>query len=125
MGVVARDPGNHASRPPPWLGQQAVSCNVVHSAGLPVGLGQGDRVLAGDVEDLLQRVQSLRPLIEAHRAHTETAGRIAPEVLSALREDRLFSLLLPRESVAWAPPRLRLSPWSRRWPGSTAPSPGT
>jgi alkylation response protein AidB-like acyl-CoA dehydrogenase len=46
--------------------------------------------------DCIARARQLRPLIEAHAAKTEEARQLAPEVLAALHEARLFRMLLPR-----------------------------
>jgi alkylation response protein AidB-like acyl-CoA dehydrogenase len=46
--------------------------------------------------DCIARARQLRPLIEAHAAQTEDARQLAPEVLSALHDARLFRMLLPR-----------------------------
>lgn len=56
-----------------------------------------DISLAGGSDDVLERVRRLRPTIEAHREDAERRGRISPEVLTALRQEGLFALLLPRE----------------------------
>ena len=44
----------------------------------------------------IARARQLAPLIEAHANETEAARSIAPAVLSALHEARLFRMLLPR-----------------------------
>ena len=44
----------------------------------------------------IARARQLAPLIEAHASETEAARSIAPAVLSALHEARLFRMLLPR-----------------------------
>jgi alkylation response protein AidB-like acyl-CoA dehydrogenase len=46
--------------------------------------------------DCVARARQLRPLLEAHAAKTEEARQLAPEVLTALHEARLFRMLLPR-----------------------------
>src|SRR6185295_19549665 len=46
--------------------------------------------------DCIARARQLQPLIEAHAAKTEEARQLAPEVLAALHEARLFRMLLPR-----------------------------
>ncbi len=46
--------------------------------------------------DCIARARQLAPLIEAHATETEAARSIAPAVLSALHEARLFRMLMPR-----------------------------
>ncbi len=50
----------------------------------------------GAAGDCIVRARQLAPLIEAHANETETARSIAPAVLAALHEARLFRMLLPR-----------------------------
>ena len=46
--------------------------------------------------DLIARARQVAPLIEAHAAETEAARGIAPSVIAALHEARLFRMLMPR-----------------------------
>ena len=46
--------------------------------------------------DCIARARQLAPLIEAHAAETEAARGIAPAVLAALHEARLFRMLMPQ-----------------------------
>jgi alkylation response protein AidB-like acyl-CoA dehydrogenase len=46
--------------------------------------------------DCIARTRSLAPLIAAHAARAEAEREIAPEVLAALYEARLFRMLLPK-----------------------------
>ena len=50
----------------------------------------------GAASDCIARARQLAPLIEAHASETEAARSIAPAVLSALQEARLFRMLIPR-----------------------------
>ncbi len=50
----------------------------------------------GAAGDCIARARQLAPLIEAHADETEAARSIAPTVLAALHEARLFRMLLPR-----------------------------
>ena len=54
----------------------------------------GDEPIAAG--DCIARARELAPLIEAHAAETEAGRCLAPDVLSALHEARLFRLLMPR-----------------------------
>ncbi|MGE0878801.1 MAG: acyl-CoA dehydrogenase family protein [Acidimicrobiia bacterium] len=47
--------------------------------------------------DLLERIERVRPVIEAHRAAGETGRRLAEPVRAALRSERLYSMLVPTE----------------------------
>ena len=47
-------------------------------------------------EALLTTARRLGPLIREHAAEAERARRLSPQVISALKESDLFSLLLPR-----------------------------
>ena len=55
-----------------------------------------DRASSAQSNDCIARARALAPLIATYAAHTEQAREIAPEVLSALHDARLFRLLLPR-----------------------------
>ncbi len=46
--------------------------------------------------DCIARARELAPLIEAHAAETEAGRRLAPDVLAALHDARLFRMLMPR-----------------------------
>jgi alkylation response protein AidB-like acyl-CoA dehydrogenase len=50
----------------------------------------------GSVNDCIARARELAPLIAAHAARTEQEREIAPDVLTALHDARLFRMLLPR-----------------------------
>ena len=54
----------------------------------------GDEPIAAG--DCIARARELAPLIEAHAAETEAGRCLAPDVLAALHEARLFRLLMPR-----------------------------
>jgi alkylation response protein AidB-like acyl-CoA dehydrogenase len=56
--------------------------------------GHEDEVAAAG--DCIARARRLAPLIEAHAAETEALRSIAPAVLTALREARLFRMLIPQ-----------------------------
>jgi indole-3-acetate monooxygenase len=47
-------------------------------------------------EELLARVASIAPLVEAHRAAAESSGELSPVVVDALKTSQLVNLLLPR-----------------------------
>src|SRR5688572_11609388 len=49
-----------------------------------------------DREEFLARARGLGPLIREHAEQAEQRRRLAPEVISGLREAGLFRLLLPR-----------------------------
>jgi indole-3-acetate monooxygenase len=51
---------------------------------------------AGATSDCIARARALAPLVAAHAARSEQEREIAPEVLAALHEARLFRMLLPR-----------------------------
>jgi alkylation response protein AidB-like acyl-CoA dehydrogenase len=55
-----------------------------------------DEVEIAVAGDCIARARQLAPLIEAHAAETEAARSIAPSVLAALHEARLFRMLMPR-----------------------------
>jgi alkylation response protein AidB-like acyl-CoA dehydrogenase len=55
-----------------------------------------DEVEIAVAGDCIARARELAPLIEAHAAETEAARSIAPSVLAALHEARLFRMLMPR-----------------------------
>lgn len=56
--------------------------------------GPEDEIAAAG--DCIARARQLAPLIEAHAAETEAARGIAPAVLAALHEARLFRMLMPQ-----------------------------
>jgi alkylation response protein AidB-like acyl-CoA dehydrogenase len=100
--------------------------------------------------DCIARARDLAPLIAAHAPRTEQEREIAPEVLAALHEARLFRMLIPHScgglevdpltfmqaieelakadgSTAWCVSRPRVAPSppptsSRRWRGKFLPS---
>jgi alkylation response protein AidB-like acyl-CoA dehydrogenase len=51
--------------------------------------------------DCIARAKALAPLIAAHAARTEQEREIAPEVLAALHEARLFRMLIPKSCGGW------------------------
>jgi alkylation response protein AidB-like acyl-CoA dehydrogenase len=51
--------------------------------------------------DCIARARDLGPLIATYAAHTEQVREIAPEVLAALHEARLFRLLLAKSCDGW------------------------
>ena len=51
--------------------------------------------------DCIARARDLGPLIATYAAHTEQARELAPEVLAALHEARLFRLLLAKSCDGW------------------------
>jgi alkylation response protein AidB-like acyl-CoA dehydrogenase len=46
---------------------------------------------------LAQRAKQLLPLLDRHAPHADQDGRLAPEVVGALRQDRLFLMWTPKE----------------------------
>lgn len=56
----------------------------------------GDDVAIAAPGDCVARARQLAPLIEAHAAETEASRGVAPAVLAALREARLFRMLMPQ-----------------------------
>ena len=53
--------------------------------------------LAVDTNPLVERARALTPLIEAEAARSEEEGTMSPAVVEALREARLFWILVPTE----------------------------
>ena len=51
--------------------------------------------------DCVARAKALAPMIAAHAARIEQEREIAPEVLEALHEARLFRMLLPKSCDGW------------------------
>ncbi len=62
-----------------------------------------ERVSSGgaNASDCIARARDLSSLIVAHAARTEQERAIAPDVLAALHEARLFRMLLPRSVGGW------------------------
>jgi alkylation response protein AidB-like acyl-CoA dehydrogenase len=56
----------------------------------------GYRATRQDREEILDKARALGPLIREHAEQAERQRRLAPEVISGLRESGLFRLLLPR-----------------------------
>jgi indole-3-acetate monooxygenase len=54
-----------------------------------------------NTSDCIARARDVAPLIAAHAARTEQERAIAPAVLAALHEARLFRMLLPRSVGGW------------------------
>jgi alkylation response protein AidB-like acyl-CoA dehydrogenase len=55
----------------------------------------------GNAPDCVTRARELAPLIAAHAGATEQAREIAPAVIDALHEARLFRMLIPRSCDGW------------------------
>lgn len=57
----------------------------------PTGVGFDD----SQRDSLIASARALRPLLESHAAANEAAGELAPEVIAALDEARLFDMAVP------------------------------
>jgi alkylation response protein AidB-like acyl-CoA dehydrogenase len=55
----------------------------------------------GNAAGCIARAKELAPLITAHAGQTEQAREIAPEVLDALHDARLFRMLIPASCDGW------------------------
>jgi alkylation response protein AidB-like acyl-CoA dehydrogenase len=58
--------------------------------------GYESRTVGGDREALLARAHALGPVVREHAELAEQRRRLAPEVITRLREEGFFRLLLPR-----------------------------
>jgi alkylation response protein AidB-like acyl-CoA dehydrogenase len=69
-----------------------------HNAGRPTENAMLERASSAQssASDCIARARALGPLIAAHAARTEEAREIAPEVLAALYDARLFRMLIPK-----------------------------
>ncbi len=61
-----------------------------------VSSAEGGAAQAGAASDCVARARELAPLIAANAARIEREREIAPEVLAALHDARLFRMLMPR-----------------------------
>ena len=97
--IVAVLDGAYLARRLSWLRRahyRRGECATIAERHMETAMLERASSTQSDTGDCIVRARELAPLIAVHAARAETERELAPEVLAALHDARLFRMLLPK-----------------------------